>query len=50
MIEDKKAQRRKIAKVYLTEVIKQKLYSHAYNIDEFGKYSPYNRYPDPPFK
>jgi hypothetical protein len=33
-----------------TEVIKQKLYSHAYNIDEFGKYSPNNRYPDPPFK
>ena len=33
-----------------TEVIKQKLYSHAYNIDEFGKYSPNNHYPDPPFK
>ena len=75
MIEDKKAERRKIAKVYLTEanikqlrgvdketkyfdakraglfvkVGKQKLYTRAYYVDGFGKYSPYNRYQDPPF-
>jgi hypothetical protein len=32
-----------------TEIIKQKLYTHAYYVDGFGKYSPYNRYRDPPF-